>query len=201
MIAATSLLFGVMAMVRVTTAAVRTGGGWRWLLTAIWSALGLALAAAAMIGATWALRAAREVYHPWYARPDRLFLLLLAVGTTAAWAMSRAGAVAAAPRARDEAPGRHVEPHAAGVGGDGGGGTVGRARRGISVDAAVAHRRHPAAADAAVESEPALRITSTVVLAVTATLWLRDYGGAPAFHGCRLRPAAARDAGVQSTRA
>ena len=33
-----------------------------------------------MIGATWALRAAREVYHPWYARPDRLFLLLLAVG-------------------------------------------------------------------------------------------------------------------------
>ena len=23
-----------------------------------------------MIGATWALRTAREVYHPWYARPD-----------------------------------------------------------------------------------------------------------------------------------
>ena len=33
-----------------------------------------------MVGATWALRAAREVYHPWYAHPDRLFLLLLAVG-------------------------------------------------------------------------------------------------------------------------
>ena len=26
-----------------------------------------------MTGATWALRVAREVYHPWYAQPDRLF--------------------------------------------------------------------------------------------------------------------------------
>ena len=37
---------------------------------------------ASMVGATWALRAAREVYHPWYARPGRLFLLLIAVGLT-----------------------------------------------------------------------------------------------------------------------
>ena len=31
----------------------------------------------------------REVYHPWYAQPDRLFVLLLAVGVTAGWGMSR----------------------------------------------------------------------------------------------------------------
>ncbi len=172
-IAATSLLFGVMAMVRVTAAAVRTGGGWRWVLTAIWSALGLALAAAAMIGATWALRAAREVYHPWYARPDRLFLLLLAVGTTAAWAMSRAG--------------RWLPPRARGM-------------RHPSVTWSLTLPLWMAMAVAALwvapgaaflwtvplltagillmltppESDPALRITSTVVLAVTATLWLRD---------------------------
>ena len=172
-IAATSLLFGVMAMVRVTAAAVRTGGGWRWVLTALWSALGVALAAAAMIGATWALRAAREVYHPWYARPDRLFLLLLAVGTTAAWAMSRAGRWLP-PRARGM---RHpsvtwsftlplwvvmtgaalwVAPGAAFLW------TVPLLTAGVLLLVT------PPA------NEAALRITSTVVLAVTATLWLRD---------------------------
>jgi hypothetical protein len=45
-----------------------------------------------MVAATRALRAAREAYHPWYARPDRLFLLLLAVAIATAWTTSRAGA-------------------------------------------------------------------------------------------------------------
>ncbi len=198
-IAATSLLFGVMAMVRVTAAAVRTGGGWRWVLTAIWSALGLALAAAAMVGATWALRAAREVYHPWYARPDRLFLLLLAVGTTAAWAMSRAGRWLP-PRARGmRHPVGHVEPHAAAVDGDGGGGDCG--------------------------SRPArhfcgrCRCSPPAILLMLTPLGKRSrapnhldrragrdgnalaarYGGAPAFHGGGLRPAADRDAGAPCT--
>ncbi len=172
-IAASSLLFGVMALVRVATAAVQTGGGWRWLLTAIWSALGVALAGAAMIGATWALRAAREVYHPWYARPDRFFLLLLAIGTTAAWAMSRAGGLIP-PRARGM---RHPAV------------TWSLTLPLWVVMAVAALWVAPAAAflwtlpllTAGIllmltppSSEPALRITSTVVLAVTATLWLRD---------------------------
>jgi hypothetical protein len=44
-----------------------------------------------MVGATWALRVAREVYHPWYARPSRLFLLLLAVGIAVGWSIARLG--------------------------------------------------------------------------------------------------------------
>jgi hypothetical protein len=44
-----------------------------------------------MIGATWALRESRAVYHPWYARPDRLFLLLLMAGTLVAWTVVRLG--------------------------------------------------------------------------------------------------------------
>jgi hypothetical protein len=44
-----------------------------------------------MVAATWALRAVREVYHPWYARPDRLFLMLMAVGSAMGWSVSRIG--------------------------------------------------------------------------------------------------------------
>ena len=80
-----------LACVRIVPAAVRFGGVLRWLLTTAWSVAGFAASAAAMAGATWALRASREVYHPWYARPDRLFLLLVVVGVTVGWMMSRAG--------------------------------------------------------------------------------------------------------------
>ncbi|HET7695137.1 MAG TPA: hypothetical protein VFK57_05465, partial [Vicinamibacterales bacterium] len=38
-------------------------------------------------------RYAREVYHPWYAHPDRLFLMLLAIGTLAGWLIVRLGAI------------------------------------------------------------------------------------------------------------
>lgn len=88
---AASLLLGALAWLKVTAAALRLGGAVRWLLTAVWSIVGLALAAATMAGATWVLRAAREVYHPWYARPGRLFLLLLVCGASVAWAVSRLG--------------------------------------------------------------------------------------------------------------
>jgi Peptidase family M28 len=91
-VAIASMLLGSAAWLRATAAALRLGGGLRWAFTAFWSALGATVSAAAMVGAAWALRASREVYHPWYAHPDRLFLLLVAVGATAAWAMSRAGA-------------------------------------------------------------------------------------------------------------
>ena len=91
LIAAASLLAGVVVWVRITAAALRVEGGWRWVFTAVWSAAGAAATAGMMVGATWALRAAREVYHPWYAHPDRMFLLLMAVGTTTGWTMSRVG--------------------------------------------------------------------------------------------------------------
>ena len=92
LVAAASVTLGVVACVRIARAAVLIGNGWRWIFTAVWAFAGAAGTIAAMVGATWALRAAREVYHPWYARPDRMFLLLVAVGTTTGWTMSRAGA-------------------------------------------------------------------------------------------------------------
>ena len=91
-IAIASIVLGIAAWLRATAGALRLGGGFRWAFTAFWAALGGAASAAAMIGAARALRISREVYHPWYAHPDRLFFLLVAVGATAAWAMSRAGA-------------------------------------------------------------------------------------------------------------
>jgi hypothetical protein len=92
-LAIAALIAGVAAWVKtMAAAALPMAGRWRWLLTAIWSVVGFAMATAAMIGATWALREAREVYHPWYAHPDRLFVLMLAVGITAAWTMTRTGA-------------------------------------------------------------------------------------------------------------
>jgi hypothetical protein len=82
---------GIVAWVRVVGAAIKLDGVLRWLLTSLWTLAGSAAVAASMVGATWALRAAREVYHPWYARPGRLFLLLLAVGLTVGWSVARLG--------------------------------------------------------------------------------------------------------------
>jgi hypothetical protein len=90
-IGAAALILGILAWVRVTAATIGMLGVLRWLLTWVWALLGSAAVVAAMIGTTWALRAAREVYHPWYAKPDRLFLLLLAVGITVGWAFARLG--------------------------------------------------------------------------------------------------------------
>ena len=58
-----------------------------------------AAAVAAMLGATWLLRATREVYHPWYAHPDRFFLLLALAGATGAWLAGRLLSILAWPRA------------------------------------------------------------------------------------------------------
>jgi Peptidase family M28 len=87
-----ALLLAVVAWVRTLSAALRLEGVVRWLLTVVWTALGTAAVVAAMVGTTWALRAAREVYHPWYAHPRRLFVLLAVAGFLAGWGMTRAGA-------------------------------------------------------------------------------------------------------------
>jgi hypothetical protein len=90
-LALAALLLGVVAWVKVTATAVRLEGALRWLITTLWILVGGVVVVASMIGATSALRAAREVYHPWYARPGRLFLLLLAVGATVGWSLARMG--------------------------------------------------------------------------------------------------------------
>jgi hypothetical protein len=86
-----AILSGLFGWFRVTRFVAPVEGTWRWLLGLVWSALGVAAVVAAMIGATWLLRAASAAYHPWYAHPDRLFLLLAAAGTLAGWAMTRLG--------------------------------------------------------------------------------------------------------------
>jgi hypothetical protein len=92
-IAAAALMLGSIACLRTIVEALRVAGGVRWILTVLWTVIGVVAVTGAMTGATWALRAAREVYHPWYAHPDRLFLLLLAVGVATAWGVTRAGAL------------------------------------------------------------------------------------------------------------
>lgn len=90
-LASAALLLGIIAWIKVTAAALRMGGVGRWLLTLFWSVTGGAIVIASMVGVTWALRAAREVYHPWYARPGRLMLLLVTTGIAVGWSMGRVG--------------------------------------------------------------------------------------------------------------
>jgi hypothetical protein len=92
-IAALSLMAGLIAWFKILAASVRTLGLGRWTFEAVWGLIGVAAVAGAMIGATWALRQAREVYHPWYAYPNRMFLMLLALGILAGWLVVRVGAI------------------------------------------------------------------------------------------------------------
>lgn len=90
-IAAASFGAGVVAWVRVSAAAIALAGVGRWMLTFVWTLAGAALVAASMVGGVWALRAVREVYHPWYARPNRLFLFLFVLAFTVGWGIVRLG--------------------------------------------------------------------------------------------------------------
>lgn len=87
-----ALLLGVLAWGRTVRASVTSVGAGRLLLTAVWSVAGALVVLAAMIGAAWLLRASREVYHPWYARPERLFVLTALLGALAGWGVTRLGA-------------------------------------------------------------------------------------------------------------
>ncbi len=91
-IAGLAVLLGALAWFKSLRAAVVVVGGGRFLLTAFWSAIGTAAVLASMIAAAWLLREAREVYHPWYARPERLFVFTAAIGVLAGWTIARAGA-------------------------------------------------------------------------------------------------------------
>ena len=92
-IAGGALMTGLLAWFKVLGASVRLVGLGRWIFELIWSVVGACGVIAAMIAGTWALRAARAVYHPWNARPHWMLLMLVALGVTAAWTISRAGAL------------------------------------------------------------------------------------------------------------
>jgi hypothetical protein len=93
LMAAAALILGMLAWFKALTRSVSILGLWRWILNVVWTLVGVACVAAAMVGGTWLLRASRTVYHPWYARPGRMFLLLIALGALTGWAVSRAGAL------------------------------------------------------------------------------------------------------------
>lgn len=93
LIGAAALVFGLLAWFKCLGTSVATIGFWRWLLDTIWSLIGAAAVAGAMVAGTWALRESRTVYHPWYAHPHFLFLFLVALGATTGWAMVRLGAL------------------------------------------------------------------------------------------------------------
>ena len=90
-LALAALFFGALGWTRLMRRVLRASGVWRWLLAASWTAGAAAAVLGAMIGAVWLLRSAREVYHPWYAHPDRLAGLLIASGAAAGWAVARSG--------------------------------------------------------------------------------------------------------------
>ncbi len=63
------------------------------MLDAVWALVGVAGVGGALVGGTWLLRASRTVFHPWYAYPGRMFLMLLALGVLAGWLAIRLGAL------------------------------------------------------------------------------------------------------------
>ncbi len=89
--AALAVIFGLLAWIKSLRAGVRAVGGWRFALTIAWSVVGAAVVLAGMTAAAWLLREAREVYHPWYARPGRLFLFTAVMGVLAGWSTARLG--------------------------------------------------------------------------------------------------------------
>ena len=89
-------LLALIAWLRLTRFVVRSEGLGRWLLGFAGSILAAIAVVTAMVAATWILRMAREAYHPWYARPERLFLMLVAIGLAAAWFLRRLSRWAAA---------------------------------------------------------------------------------------------------------
>ena len=89
--AVVALLLGTIAWIRLTRDTVHDSGAVPWIIVAVWTWLSAAVTVAAMVAATWLLRSAREVYHPWYAYPGRLFVLLILVAATVAWSMARIG--------------------------------------------------------------------------------------------------------------
>jgi len=92
-LAVAALMCGLLAWFKALGASVRLVGLGRWIFEFVWALAGVAAVAVSLVGATWALRYARSVYHPWYAHPDRLFLMLLAIGLLVAWLVVRFGAV------------------------------------------------------------------------------------------------------------
>jgi len=83
-----AVLIAVFAWLRVLRATFQLGA-LRVIVSFIWMALAVAASAGAMLGAAWLMRHGHEVFHPWYAHPDRFLLLLVMSGIAAWWYVTR----------------------------------------------------------------------------------------------------------------
>ncbi|MBI1875796.1 MAG: M28 family peptidase [Acidobacteria bacterium] len=92
LVAVAAVLMGLVACFRLWRSTPQMSGGLvAW--TTVWSLLGVGGVGVAMLGVTSALRAAREVYHPWYAQPGRLMWLLVATAAATVWLIRRAAII------------------------------------------------------------------------------------------------------------
>jgi hypothetical protein len=98
-----AVLLAVAAWCRTVRHLLRTSGAMGLVIAAAWTVIAVASVAAALVGATALLRSLREVYHPWYAHPDRLWVLLT-LTTLLAGRLVAVGAGRLSPRVR---PVRH----------------------------------------------------------------------------------------------
>ncbi len=89
---ALALALGVVAWGRVVAACWRAAGGRGVVAVMLWSGVGVLVVAGAAIGSVALVRAVREVYHPWYARPGRFALMCIVAGIAAAWLLYRLAA-------------------------------------------------------------------------------------------------------------
>lgn len=83
---------GAIAWLRVASACRHAARLRGVALGLAWAVGGACLVAGAAIGAVALLRAVREVYHPWYARPERFALVIVLAGLAAGWLLWRLAA-------------------------------------------------------------------------------------------------------------
>lgn len=169
----TAIALGVVAWLRTMLAAVRVTGAFRFTFTFVWVLIGAVAVVAAMIGAMWLLRVSREVYHPWYGQIGRAAAFMVSAGIAAGWLLSRAGAML---------PGRiHSERHPASVWAVTLPFWIVLAAAAMWFAPAAAHLATVPLLSAAVlflamplHAGAAVRIASIIVLAVSASIWLRN---------------------------
>lgn len=88
-----AVALGIAAIVRAAVDLWRRRGASAPIIAILWSVIGTAFVLAAMTGAVATLRAVREVYHPWYAHPERLLALLAAIAAASGATLARLSAL------------------------------------------------------------------------------------------------------------
>ncbi len=91
-LAVLAVVLGVVALVRCAANLCRRGAG-APIVALLWTVIGGSLVLAAMTGAVSTLRAVREVYHPWYAHPERLLVLLVTMAAASVAVLARMSAI------------------------------------------------------------------------------------------------------------